>query len=196
MRLPPILQRLTDDAVAAERARDDAAATAAAAQLAAFDPSPATLTKARAATEKARASVDQLRAKLADAEHALAQAASAEAQLQYELGEQHRRLRRAAVAQWRVTAALEQLQAMADARCDERQSADGAIGMAGHRVLVDRLQTLRALAEGHHDPFDVAAFVAEVLVAVDAAESAARTAPRAIIAAAAPPRFGAPLIRR
>lgn len=196
--LPPILQRLAGEAEVADRAREDAAAAAAVATLAAFDPSPPALTKARAATEKTRTAVDQLRAKLADAEHALAQAAATEAQLAYELGETHRRLRRAAVAPWRLRAAIGRLQAMADDRFDARQGSDGAVAMAGHRVLVDRLQTLRALADGAADPIDLDAFVVAALADVTAAEDAARhrASPAPSPVDVPRPRFAPPLIRR
>jgi hypothetical protein len=196
--MPAALRALISDHEQRQRDQQDAAAAAVSTELAAFDAFPPALEKLLRATVKARATCDALRTQLRDAEHALGVAATQESQQRYELGELHRRLRRGAVAPWRLEQAIARLQTMADDRFNARQSADGRVAMAGHRVLVDHLQRLRALATGDADPVDVDAFVDATVDACARAENAAsvKLVPSQPTASSAPARFLPPLVRR
>ncbi|MCU0648052.1 MAG: hypothetical protein MUF00_08660 [Gemmatimonadaceae bacterium] len=194
--LPDALRAVVSDHESKARTAADAAATDARAALAAFvSPSPA-LEKARAATLKARAAVDTATQKLRDAEQTLGQAAATEAMLAAEEWETRRRLRRAAVAPWRLQTALETVRAAIEAHEHGRMT---SVDAAVRRVYLDAVRVLQAVQSGDADaPADLTAWLDAVHADAEAARATAKAAVEAArVAALTESRrtqvFGAPL---
>jgi hypothetical protein len=176
--LMPTLLKLADQHTADERAAQDAAAAAARAQLATIDATDRDGERLSLAVTKARSKADELRAKLRDAEHALGVASSEHASHEWNRSHTLQTLRRAAVAPYRVQAALTVLAADIERLESSGDWRNGVAGCGEYRIVITRaMQHLRSVADGGADaPADFDTFVTDTLTA---AEEARRDAVKA-----------------